>query len=152
MSLNLEQANAGSFCLSKVALAIGSTNTQLSTGAAANYTIDGTWQTQKGATATFALAAPAGFAFSTIPIGGKASFGVWLDSAGTFTVTQGSTSNVASNADKAAPPPNPGGRTMVGVFTAYAATAAYVPGTTALTGAGVTVVYFDMFSLPASGF
>ena len=59
MSLNLEQANNGTFTLSKAGLAIGSTASQLSTAASVSYVIDGVFQTAKGATASFALVVPA---------------------------------------------------------------------------------------------
>lgn len=153
MSLSLEQASAGSFCLTKVGLAIGSTTSQFSTGASATYTLDGAYQTAKGATATFALAPPTGFALSNIPSGSKANFGVWLDSAGTFTVTQGPASAVGSSTEKVAPPPNPGSRALVGVASVYNGSgSAFVPGTTAFNAASITTVYTDMFSLPSSGF
>lgn len=153
MSLSLEQASAGSFCLTKVGLAIGSSTNQLSTTNSATYTLDGVYQTAKAATATFALALPTGFVYTNIPNGGKAAFGVWLDSAGTFTVTQGAIVAASSNADKASPPPNPGSRALVGVVTVYNNSGAvFIPGTTAFNVAGATTTYFDMFSLPASGF
>lgn len=153
--LNLEQALSGTFVLSKAGLGVGSTATQLSTAAVAVYVLDGIYQTSKAATASFAAAAAPGFAFRPVPIGNKAAFGVWLDSAGVFTVTQGDVVPANSNADKAPAPPNPGNRALVGVFTAFALSAQFVLGTnvlTAGTNAGVTVTYFDTFSLPASGF
>jgi hypothetical protein len=157
MSLSLEQASAGSFCLTKAVLNIGSTTSQLSVTPVPSspgivYCIDGVHQTPKAVTATFALAAPSGYALSTIPAGGKANFGVWIDSAGVLTVTQGPTAMVGSNAEKAGPPPNPGGRALIGVASVYTATNAFVPATTAFSATGVTTTYFDTFALPASGF
>ena len=155
MALNLDQANGGNFVLTKAGLAIGSTTSQLATGASATYVIDGIFRTAKAATASFALAAPSGYSYTAIPIGSKASFGVWLDTAGTFTVTQGPVTVVNSNSDRVAPPPNPDGRALVGVATVYVgptAAGAFTPGTTAFNATGVTTTYFDTFSLPASGF
>jgi hypothetical protein len=156
MALALEQASGGSFVLTKAGLSVGSTTTQLSTAASTTYVLDGVFQTAKGATASFAAAAAPGFTINTqVPIGSKCAFGVWLDSAGTFTVTQGPIASVNSNTDKVGPPPNPGSRALVGVFTAFAATAVFVLGTNVLTpglNAGVNVTYFDTFSLPSQGF
>lgn len=151
MALNLEQANSGTFCLTKVGLAIGSTTSQLSTAASAATVVNGRFQAAKGATATFAITAATGFTLTTVPIGSKAAFGVFTDGTNFF-VTQGPIAAVNSNSDKVGPPPVPAGLAPVGVFTAYAATAAYVPGTTALTAAGVTATYFDLFSAPSAGF
>lgn len=153
MSLSLEQASGGSFCLSKAGIAIGSTASQVSTGATAVYTIDGVYQTSKAATATIALTTvSSAFPLTTIPAGSKANIGLWLDSAGNFTVTQGAISAVTSATDKTAPPPNPGSRTLVGVASVYTATNAFVPATTAFNATGVTTTYFDVLSLPGAGF
>lgn len=153
MSLSLEQASGGSFVLSKAGLAIGSTASQLSTAATAVYTLDGIYQTSKAGTATFALTAvSAAFPLVNIPAGSKANFGVWLDSAGNFTVTQGAVAAVAAATDKTSPPPNPGARALVGVASVYTATNAFVPATTAFNAAGVTTTYFDTASLPAGSF
>lgn len=157
MALNLEQANAGTFCLTKAVLAIGSTPNQISfTPLPASpglcTVIDGVFQAPRTTSASTALAASPGYALTNIPIGGKANFGVWMDSAGVLTETQGPTSIVASNAEKAGPPPNPGSRVLIGVVSVYTATNAFVPGTTNFTATGVTTTYFDTFSLPSSGY
>lgn len=152
MSLSLEQASGGSFVLTKAGMAIGSTTSQVSTANSVTYTLDGVFQTAKGATATIPLTPATGFALATIPIGSKSNIGLWLDSAGAFTVTQGPVSAVGSNAEKVAPPPNPGSRVLVGVASVYAGTAAFVPATTAFNAAGITTTYFDMALLPSAGF
>lgn len=155
MSLNLEQANGGNFVLTKAGLAIGSTPAQLSTANSTTYVIDGNFQTAKGATATFVMTAvSAAFPNTvTVPIGNKCAFGVWLDSAGNFTVTQGPVTPVNSNSDLVGPPPNPGARAFVGYLTVYnasvSANGGFRPLTDALNTAGLTVVYVDSFSLPA---
>ena len=148
MSLSLEQASSGSFCLTKVGLAIGSTATQLSTAAAATTTVDGIFQASKGATASFAIAAPSGFTVATVPIGYKASHAVWLDAAGTLTVTQGPLDVISAATDKVGPPVNPGSRACIAVFTVAAVTAAWIPATTAMNAAGVTTTYTDVINLP----
>jgi hypothetical protein len=170
MSLSLEQASGGNFCLSKAGLSVGSTNTQLSTAAIVSYTIDGVFMPNKAVTATFAgVMAPVSIAevfvggvqtlmplvANPVPVGSKCSWGVWADSAGALTLTQSAILAVTSTSDKAAPPLNPGSRTLIGVFTTYAVSAAFVLGTnvlTAGTNAGVTVTYFDVMTLPSIGF
>lgn len=155
MSLVLEQALGGSFVLTKPGLAIGSTPSQFSTGASTTYVIDGIFRTAKGATATFALAAPTGFTINTtVPAGNKCAFAVWLDAAGTFTVTQGAVTPYAVSTDVAAPPPNPGGRALVGIAVvtnpSLVANGGFRPGTDAFNST-VTTAYYDTMSLQASG-
>lgn len=152
MSLSLEQASGGSFVFSKAGTAIGSTVSQLATGAATVYTIDGVFAGTKAATASIPLTPATGYALNTVPIGSKAAIGLWLDAAGNFTVTQGAISQVGSAAEKVSPPPNPGARALVGVATVFAGTAAFVPATTAFNAAGVTTAYFDTATLPSAGF
>lgn len=156
MSLSLEQASAGNFVLTKAGLAIGSTTSQLSTANSVTYVLDGVFQTAKGATATFALAAPSS-AYTintTVPVGYKCAFGVWLDSAGTFTVTQGPITPYSVSTDKAAPPPNPGSRALVGVAVvtnpSLSANGGFRPGTDAF-NTTVTTAYYDTFSLQPGG-
>lgn len=151
MSLNLEGSNGGSFCLTKPGLAIGSTTSQLSTAAASATVIDGKHQASKAATATFlATLATGAPALQAIPIGSKANFGVWLDTAGAFRVTQSVPSPVNLSTDKVGPPPNPGaGYAPVGVasvFVGGAAAGSFTFGTTAFNAAGVTTTYTDLFS------
>jgi hypothetical protein len=155
MSLSLEQAQLGSFVLGKPGLAIGSTASQLAIGAAFNYCIDGVLY-NKGAVASFALAAPSA-AFNiaqTVPVGYKSAFGVWADSAGTLTVTQAAPVPYLASTDKAGVPPNPGGRTLVGVAVvsnpSLAANGGFRPGTDNF-NATVTTNYYDTFSLIPSG-
>lgn len=167
MALNLEQSNGGSFALGKAGLAVGSTASQLSITTAVPYTLDGIYQTNRATSASFVatIIAPnpnqlssAAVAAQVVPIGSKCAWGVWVDSTAAganLTVTQGLISPVTSNTDKVAPPPNPGSRVLIGVFTTYAATATFTLGTTALTAglnAGVNVTYFDTMTLPAVGF
>lgn len=155
MSLNLEQANSGTFVLTKVGLAIGSTASQLATGASATYVIDGIFRTAKAATASFPLTAISGYPLVSVPVGSKALLGVWLDGAGNFTVTQGPVTPVNTNADLALLPPNPGNRALVGVVSVFVGPTAagpFVPGTTAFNATGVVTGFFDTFSLPGQGF
>lgn len=150
MSLSLEQAGLGSFCMTKVGLAVGSTLSQLATGAAAAYTIDGVYQTQKGATATFALVSSTGAALPTLPIGYKQSMAVWLDTAGVFTVTFGPQVPYAAVTDPVGPPSNPGGRCCVGVQTlANNSVGPFIYGTTLFNVAGLTTKYTDCLDLPS---
>ena len=163
MSLNLEQANSGTFTLSKAGLGIGSTTSQLSTAAVAAYCIDGVYKTPVPITASFALAVPpltradlvTGavinlYVYSTVGVGQKSAFGVWADAAGSLTVTQGPVVNVNSNNDLVSPPPNPGSRALIGYVTVFnaslSANGGFRPQTDAFSTAGLTTVYADTFS------
>jgi hypothetical protein len=162
MAINLEQANGGTFCVGKAGLIVGTTTSLIKTVATINPVIDGVYTTAKTATDNIAWAVPAGsrtdpitgasialFAYNTtVPIGSKCSFGLWIDSAAAFTMTQGPIAAVITSTDKVAPPPNPGSRALVGVFTVYASTAVYTAGTTTI-GTGNTVTYTDTFSFQA---
>ena len=162
MSINLEQANGGTFCYGKAGLAVATTTTLIKTAASINPIIDGVYGAAKAATDNIAWAVPAGsridpitgatialFAYATtVPIGGKCSYGLWIDLAGNLTCTQGPITSVLLSTDKVAPPPNPGSRALVGIFTVYASTAVFTAGTTTI-GTGNTVTYTDTFSLQA---
>lgn len=163
MSLNLDSANGGTFALSKAGLAIGSTASQLSISAAVANCIDGVYQTNVSAAASFALAVPAQtrtdpitgaliniFVYATVGVGQKSAFAVWADASQVVTVTQGPVVNVNSNADRVSPPPNPGGRVLLGYVTVYNASLAtnggFRPQTDAFNAAGLTSVFADCFS------
>lgn len=169
MSLNLEQVQGGTFVFSKAALGIGSTASQLATGAAVNYAINGVWAAQKAATASFALVVPPitrvdpitqasvnVYAYATVPVGSKSAFAVWLDSAGTFYVTQGPVVSASSNTDRAPIVIPPADYALVGVATVYnaslSANGGFRPGTDAFNAAGLTTTYFDTCTLAGRNF
>ena len=150
MSLALEQASSGSFNFSKGAVGTGTTTSQIAIAAPISYTLDGIWQTVKGAVASIPLVAPTGFILPVVlPIGFKQAYGVWLDAAGVVTITAGVQSPYTAVTDPVGAPANPGSRCCVAVFTVAATTAAFVPGTT-LFGTGNVVAYKDVFNLPGS--
>lgn len=156
MSLALEQATSGTFTLGKAGLAIGSTTSQLSRGAAVPYVIDGVYRTNLGTSASFAMAAAPGFTINTtVPVGNKCAFGVWADAAGTVTVTQGAITPYSVSTDLAAPPPNPGNRALIGIAVvtnaSTSANGGFRPGTDAFTVSGTTTNYYDTFSFQATG-
>lgn len=150
MSLSLEGANSGSFCLTKAGLAIGSTASQLSTAAAATAVIDGVHQTSKAAQATFLATVATGFTLATIPLGSGCAFGVWLDTSGNLRVTQGPINPMYGSADVVAPPPNPGGGYapigVAKVFNGPTAAGVFTFGTTNFNATGVTTTYRDLFA------
>lgn len=166
MSLNLDNANGGTFALSKAGLAIGSTASQLSITTAVVNCIDGVYQTNVAASASFPLAVPAQtrtdpitgaliniYVYATVAPGQKSAFAVWADSAQVVTVTQGPVVNVNSNSDRVSPPPNPGNRVLIGYATVFnaslVANGGFRPQTDAFNAAGLTVGYADCFSFIA---
>jgi hypothetical protein len=156
MSLSLEQASSGTFVFAKAGLAIGSTTSQLSRATAVPFCIDGVFATNLATSATFAMVATTGYVINTvIPVGNKSAFGVWVDAAGAVTVTQGAITPYSVSTDKAAPPPNPGARALVGVAVvtnpSLAANGGFRPGTDAL-ATTVTTAYHDTFSPSATGY
>lgn len=163
MSLNLDFANGGSFTLASAGLGIGSTTSQLSTSVSCPYVFEGVFQTNFPITATFALAVPAAtridpvtgatinlYTYTTIAPGQKSAFGVWVDQSQVATVTQGPVVSILNSTDRVSPPPNPGGRNLIGYVTvlntSLSANGGWRPGTDAFNAAGVTTAYFNTFS------
>lgn len=157
MSSTLQGANGGSFCLTKAGLAIGSTTTNVATGAAAATVINGVFQTSRAAdSAGKAFTAVSGYTLSPIPIGSSAIHALWVNGSGTFRFTQGLVAPAASSSEAAALPPNPGPDWApvgaVKVFVGASAAGAFTPGTTALNATGVTATYVDLMTPLQSAF
>lgn len=156
MSLSLEQAQLGTFSLTKSGLAIATTTSKVKTVNSLTYVLDGVFQTAVAGTDNITWAAPStSFVITTtIPVGNKCAFGLWVDSAGTFTQTQGPLTPYSVSTDKAAPPPNPGSRALVGIFVvtnpSLSTNGGFRPGTDAL-GTTVTTAYYDTFSFQPTG-
>lgn len=149
MSIQLQGANALTLTMNSGALAIGSTPTGFSTGAAINYLNLGQFYS-KAATATqaFVIEPNSGLsytnrsAFVSIPSGQACTFAVLLDSAGSFTVVQG---DLVDQGQLAPVAQVPGRKNIVGAIKVVnAAATAFVPGTTALNAANVTTTYFNL--------
>lgn len=148
MSLNLEGSNGGTFALANAAVATATTTSLVKTTATLTYVIDGVYAAAtKAATDNIPWTAPTGFVnTTTIPQGSKCAFGLWIDSAGALTITQGPIVSVNVSTDKVGPPPNPGARAQVAAFTVFntgvTANGGFRPGTDAL-GTSNTVTYFN---------
>lgn len=153
MSLSLEQASGGSFALTAGGLVVATTTSKLKTANTITFVVDGVFKSKVG-TDNIAWAAPSTTYVITTPItaGNKCMIGLWLDSAGTFTQTQGPLTPYTVSTDVAAPAPNPGGgRVLVGAAVITAATATFTPGTSAFAVAGTSVNYYDLMSLQSTG-
>lgn len=139
---SLNQRVDANMCFNSGAIVIGATATAFTTGAAINYSVDGTFY-QKTAMTNQALAAPAGFpALRTQPANTTAFYTLALDAAGNPVVFQGGfkgelinnpISGMSVYGDGVIPDA-PDGFTPFAVMKIVSGGAAFVPGTTALTG------------------
>lgn len=140
MSYNIEQANSGNLALSAGGLAAGTTASQLKTVNTITYLSNGIFKS-KAAVAAINLTG------TTLAIGQACLFGVFLDSGGNVTVTQGPIVNAGD------PCPVPAfsstGTTVIGLAKVTATSAVFVPGTTLL-GTGNTASYQDVGLMPGT--
>jgi hypothetical protein len=90
---------------------------------------------------------------ASVPVGRTALFGIFLDAAGNFSVAKGPdavTADVAARIAAIHLPAPIAERAFIGwVRVANGSAAAFVPGTTALNAAGLTVAYVNAASTPA---
>ena len=163
---NLQLAQSGSFSLNSTALALATTVTLVKTTAVANYTIDGQFFT-KAATDNIPFAVQfTSLTFNKEPLAQPdlttALYGVFLDSAGTFTFVHGRTVPTLDLANGAAAlqfsqntdvqtlgAGLPRGRACIGfVRVVNASGLPFVFGSTALNLAGVTTTYINTMTVP----
>lgn len=128
----------GNFCMTACTLAINAASaaTFKTTGTTV-YTVDGRFRT-KAALAAQAFAPVSGF-HTGLAIGQTGYYVVALDTAGTVKTFEGI----------GALPDVDNGYTPIGIIKVVAGSVAFVPGTTALDAAGLTVTYTDVAVLPA---
>jgi len=144
MAQNLEEANGGNFTFTAGGLAIGTTTTTYKTANSVTYTIDGVFKTR----AAIDNNVLTGFGLPSLAINQKVAYAVWVDTAGALTVTSGA---VVASTDLAPPPAMRGAVALIGLIILSTNSAAtFVPGTTALSAAGVTAVYRDCSLLPGT--
>lgn len=156
MSYNLEQALGGCFNLATGGLANGTTAGTIKTASTITPVIDGIFGT-KAATDNISLAPAAlantspyvndGVALGTIKAGKQGFYALWINSAGTFSVTQGPTAPIG---DKLEPPAVAPGLALVGLVKVVTTTNDFIAGTTALNAAGVTTTYLNCAVMPGS--
>jgi hypothetical protein len=144
MAQNLEEANGGNFTFSAGGLAIGTTTTAYKTASTVTYTIDGAFKSRTAVDNNPLT----GFGIPSLGNLQKIALAVWVDTAGALTVTNGA---VVAASDNAPVPATRGGVALIGlIIISTSSSATFVPGTTALSAAGVTVVYRDCSLLPGT--
>lgn len=150
MSLNLNnmQARGGSFCLTYATLAINAASAAtFKTTGTTTYCIDGILYTKAALSAQAFTAGHTALAASQ-----QCTFGVWVDSAGTISTTQGRIVSSVDVTNKLTAVPWPdyvANRALIGVIEVKTGATTFTPGTTALDAANVTATYFNTFSLPS---
>ena len=152
-SLNQEQVGV-TLALNSGALAIGSTTTQIAIATAVNYLFKGVFgQRATSASIAFPIEPGTGVvptspnSYQTLAAGQLCSFLIVIDPANANAVSgvQGPIVNVGEAAPVPAVPNN---RVAIGALKVSNLTNPFIPGTTALSAAGVTTTYFNLGSHP----
>ena len=139
---NIEGANSGHMAFTSGGLAQGTTATTFKTVNTVTYTIDGVL-TSKVAADNLPFSA----GHKPVPPGSQCIFGVWLDSAGAVSTSQG---YIMPNEGSVAPLPDfLSDKCCVGLVKVQTNSATtFTPNTTNLNAAGVTSTYFNTSQLP----
>jgi hypothetical protein len=154
MSQNLQGANGLTFAANSGALAVGTTASGYTNGAAINYSIAGRFAS-KAIVASVLLAIEPGSgidptlpnAFKTLAKGESCAFSVLLDNAGVFTVMQG---DVVSAGYPTPVSASNEGKAIVGAIKVVNATNPFIPGTTNFTATGVTTTFVNLSQHPGT--
>ena len=149
MSQNLQDSSGVTLACTSGAMAIGSTASQISTGAAVTYLYKGQFFS-RAALATVTTPIDSGSpAAVNLAAGQKCAYLVLVDpaNASAVSVVQGPIVNVGENAPVPAVPNN---RVTIGAFTMSNTTNPFILGTTSLVAAGCTAAYFNFGSHPGA--
>lgn len=152
MSTNAQGLNSGNIVLNSGAVSAGTNAGSIQTTATVNYTVNGIFRT-KAATNNIALPAPSvagaytAGAIQSLAVGEKALFALFIDAAGNFSFGQSAKVGAGEPAPVIG---SPADKAVVAVFTVTAATAPFVPGTTALGAAGISTVFYNTSVMPAT--
>ena len=154
MSSQLQGANALTAAFTSGGLAIGSTTSQFSTANTITYAINGRFYSKAAAaTQAFVIEPNTGIVptapntLQTLAAGQSCSFAVFLDASGNFTVAQG---DIVDTGLATSVRPAPAGKCIVGAIKIANATNPFIPGTTALSAAGVTATYVNLAQHPGT--
>jgi len=146
MSYNLEQSNGGFESLSAAGLAEGTNANTFKTSNTLVYTNDGVFKS-KAATNNVAFSS----AHTQVPASSTCLFGVWIDSAGNFSTSQGAI--VPSGDQKPFPNAPASNVTLVGLIQVTTnGSTTFTANTTDLGAGGVTDAFFDCTRMPANNF
>lgn len=142
--LNAQRA-ANGHCFGSAGL--GSATTYLTVTASPAFTLNGAYYAAGTIVATTTVSM-IGTGRHTVPIGYYCRFLVVTTAAGAVSVVQGRSYPTDRGVD--AYPVQPANTAVIGGILVYAHTAAFVPGTTQLTGASATVTLYNLTSRPIS--
>jgi hypothetical protein len=143
MSYNIEQANSGFASLTAAGLAEGTNSATFKTVNTLTFTNNGVF---KSLAATDNLVFSAGTALAASQ---ACLFGVWVNTSGTVTTTQGPI--VASGDPCPVPTQATANVTLVGLIKVTTSSAAtFTPATTDLGATGITDVFYDCMVMPGS--
>jgi hypothetical protein len=161
--INLNQGHkGGTFCMTKVALAIGDgakTGVALAStvGTGSDYCIDGILYNKSDAATNLPLTAPTVNTTlnpATQPLLSKCLYLICIDSAGTVTSVKGQhqlTADLTNGVAVLQWPELPAALCPIGaVKMTTASTATFLAGTTALDAANCTATYYDLHCVPAT--
>jgi len=143
MSYNLEQFNSGYMSLTSGGLAVTTDKTKFKTVNTITFLINGLFYAK---TATDNLAFSSGH--TALAASQSCLFGVWLDSSGNVTTTQGP---IVNTGDPCPVPTNPGNRALCGLIKVVCSAAgAFTPGSTNADATGVTTTYINASVMPGT--
>lgn len=144
MSYNIEQLNSGYLSLTAAGVAEGTNANTYKTTNTLAFTSNGVFKS-KGATDNVAFTSGIG----TVPPSSAALYAVWIDADGNFSNTRGPV--VESGAVCPVPSASAAGVTLVGLIKVTTdGSTTFTPGSTDLSNAGVTDVYYDCMAMPGS--
>lgn len=141
MSYNLEQSNSGYGSLSSGAIAITAAKAKFKTTATITYMLDGKFYS-KGAADNLVFST----GHTALAANQSCVFGLWLDSAGNVSTTQGP---IVAAGDPCPVPPSAAGCALFGLIK-ISSTVAFTPNTTELDAAGVTATYINAGRMPGT--
>ena len=143
MSYNIEQANSGFLSLTAAGLAEGTNTATFKTVNTLTFTNNGVFKSKAG---TDKLAFSTGTALANSQ---ACLFGVWINTSGTITTTQGPI--VAAGDPCPVPAQVTANTTLVGLIKVTTSSAAtFTPGSTDLSATGITGAYYDCMVMPGS--
>jgi hypothetical protein len=132
--INASNASANA-ALNSAAIAIATTPTQVRTGAALSYQVNGTLYTKAATDNFWTLTGP------VLADGQSRKYLLCIDAAGAASVVRSETDLPTAQASKLTFPTVPAGRCVVGVVQVDTAGAVFTPGTTSLAAATATDTY-----------
>jgi hypothetical protein len=143
MSYNIEQANSGYVSLTSGGLVVTTAKEKFKTVNTITFLINGIF---KSKSATDNLVFSSGH--TSLAASQSCLFGVWLDTDGNVTTTQGP---IVATPDPCPVPPTPANRALIGLIKVVCiSTGAFIPGTTLTDATGVTTTFINAAIMPGT--